>query len=35
MENVLKEMDELELQTVLGASKEGKGSYKKHRFVEF
>jgi N-acetylglutamate synthase-like GNAT family acetyltransferase len=35
MENGLKEADELGLQTVLGASKKGKGLYKKYGFVEF
>ncbi len=35
MENGLKEADELGLQAVLGASKEGKGLYKKYGFVEF
>lgn len=35
MENGLKEADELGLQTMLGASKEGKGLYKKHGFLDF
>jgi N-acetylglutamate synthase-like GNAT family acetyltransferase len=35
LENGLKEADELGLQSVLGASKSGKGLYKKYGFVEF
>jgi ribosomal protein S18 acetylase RimI-like enzyme len=35
LEDGLKEADELGLQSVLGASTEGLGLYKKHGFVEF
>lgn len=35
IEQGLKEIDELNLQSVLGASKEGKGLYQKHGFVAF